>query len=54
VAVDGGRLAVSVDGQAVYTSQVPDPAATGGVALSVWRRDATLSVPTFLDLHITP
>jgi hypothetical protein len=52
--VDRGRLQVAVDGQVVYAGDVGDPAATGGVALSVWRRDATRVVPTFTDLRVAP
>jgi peptidoglycan/xylan/chitin deacetylase (PgdA/CDA1 family) len=52
--VDRGRLQVAVDGQVVYAGDAGDPAATGGVALSVWRRDATRVVPTFTDLRIAP
>jgi hypothetical protein len=54
ISVDRGRLAVSIDGQVVHAGDVGDPASAGGVALSVWRRDATRVTPTFTDLRIAP
>ncbi len=54
VAVDSGRLVVTVDNSTVFTSPTPDASATGGIALSVWRRVPNLPVPTFTGLRLAP